>query len=162
MRFIALLGATVLLSTTTVTAQLYNSFINCIDAGSVPTGRINTAGAASRDDCVVSGEPVSRLWMIAKAQQTQCLSTNFRYAYYTTSSSLAGTTAGGSACSCSNTQPPIVGFRRTVDTIGDITCNNPADFQAFLLRTTNRFDGCSRGGGGESIQVISNDDMTDP
>jgi hypothetical protein len=68
MKFTALLGATVLLSTTTVTAQLYNSFINCIVAGSVPTGRINTAGAASSEDCVVSGESDSRSWKTAEAQ----------------------------------------------------------------------------------------------
>jgi hypothetical protein len=56
MRFIALLSATVFLSRSLVTAQLYNSFVNCIDAASVPVGRINTAGAASSNDCVVSGE----------------------------------------------------------------------------------------------------------
>ena len=80
--------------------------------------------------------------------QTQCLTNNFRYAYFTASSNLPETTAGQSACSCSDIQPPIKGFTRTVDTVGDYTCNTPTDFQAFLLRTTNRFDGCSQGGNG--------------
>lgn len=153
MKFSTVFTTLLLLGASSVNGQLYNSFINCITSGSVPSGTVNIAGSSSSDSCMVSPPSmVSRPTGQKLIQlQSQCLNTNFRYAYYTAqSTNLPGITSGQPGCQCSNTQPPISGFTRTVDTVGDFTCNTPTDYQAYLLRTSNRFDGCSQGGGGKS------------
>lgn len=147
------------LGASSVNGQVYNSFINCIKPGSIPAGSVDVAGSVSSDACVVSQDPStihSPTGQKLIQLQSRCLDTGFRYAYYTAeSTNLPGIISGQPGCQCSDTQPPIPGFTRTVDTIGDFTCNTPTDFQAYLLRTSNRFDGCSRGGNGESCSWFS-------
>lgn len=56
MKLIALLSASLLLGATGTTAQVYNSFINCVDRSAVSTTNLysDTPATLSSDACIVS------------------------------------------------------------------------------------------------------------